>query len=314
MWMLFATLLMLAPATKPMTNDLLIEDADAFRRVVPEDAHVRRLADGFRFLEGPCWIGGQLYFSDQQQRKIFAWSPEAGVGVFREQSHNANGNARDADGDMITCETDTRLVSITRDDRREVLVDGFDHDGRRVRFNSPNDVVVKRDGTIWFTDPPYGIPPDKRGEQMEYGGRWVFRYDPKDKSVTPVAKNFDMPNGLCFSPDESVLYVADSGKPHHVRRFAVNADGTLGGGEVFCVVDKGVPDGIRCDADGRLYATAGDGVHVFLPDGKRIGKILVPETPANCTFGGADGRTLFITARTGLYAIDLKVKGDKVSD
>ena len=311
MWMLLATLLTLAPTTKPMNDPFLIEDADVFRQVVPQDARVRQLADGFRFLEGPCWVGGRLYFSDQVQRKIFTWSPDAGVGVFREQSHNANGNTLDNAGHMVTCETDTRLVSITLGAERSVLVDRFKHDGKEARFNSPNDVVVKRDGTIWFTDPPYGIPPEKRAKEMEYGGRWVFRYDPKDESVTPVARDFDMPNGLCFSPDESVLYVADSGEPRHVRRFAVNADNTLAGGEVFCKIDKGVPDGMRCDTAGRLFSTAGDGIHIFAPDGRRIGKILVPETPANCTFGGEGNKTLFITAQKGLYAIDLSVAGAK---
>ena len=309
MWLILATLLMLAPTTLPMTSDFLIEDADAFRQVVPEGARVRQLADGYRFVEGPVWIGGRLYFSDIPAERIYVWSPDAGASLFRDNSGAANGNARDAAGHLLSCEHATRVVSITLGEERSVLVDRFEHDGKPVRFNSPNDAVVKSDGTIWFTDPPYGLPEDKRGERMEYGGSWVFRYDPRDESVTPVAKDFDAPNGLCFSPDESTLYVADSGKPRHVRRFKVGADGTLSGGEVFCTIDKGVPDGIRCDAAGRLFCTAGDGIHVFAPDGGRIGKILVEQSPANCGFGGADGKTLFITAQKGLYAIDLNVVG-----
>ena len=311
MWMLFATLLMLAPTTKPMNDDFLIEDADAFRQVVPEGARVRKLADGFRFVEGPVWTGGVLRFSDIPAARIYAWSPDEGMSVFRDNSGAANGNTLDNAGHMLTCEHDTRVVSITLGADRSVLVDRFKHDGRDARFNSPNDVVVRRDGTVWFTDPPYGIPPEKRDAEMQYGGRWVFRYDPKDESVTPVAKDFDFPNGLCFSPDESVLYVADSGDPKHVRRFAVNADGTLSGGEVFCKIDKGVPDGMRCDASGRLFSTAGDGIQIFAVDGHRVGKILVAESPANCTFGGEGNKTLFITAQRGLYAIDLGVAGAK---
>ena len=165
------------------------------------------------------------------------------------------------------------------------LVDRFD--GKK--FNSPNDAVVKSDGTIWFTDPPYGLP---KGETKEQDGNYVFRFDPKTKTTTLAAKDFDMPNGLCFSPDEKKLYVADSGKPRHIRVFDVQPDGTLTGGAVFCQIDKGVPDGIRCDAQGRIFSSAGDGVHIFSPDGKLIGKILVPETPANLCFGGTDGKTL----------------------
>ena len=305
MWLLLALSLALAQTRPAMSDRFLIDDGDAFANVVAPDAAVRKLAGDFQFTEGPAWRGGTLYFSDIPSDVIHTWTPAGGVGVFRQPAFNPNGSTFDNDGHLITCEHGARVVSIALGNARMALTEGFDHDGRRVRFNSPNDVVVKRDGTIWFTDPPYGIKRDL----MEYGGQWVFRYDPRDKSVTPVATDFDMPNGLCFSPDESVLYIADSGKPRHVRRFKVEADGTLSGGEVFCEIDKGVPDGIRCDADGRLFSTAGDGVHVFAPDGKRIGKILVGETPANCTFGGEDGRTLFLTAKTSLYAIDLKVKG-----
>jgi gluconolactonase len=136
----------------------------------------------------------------------------------------------------------------------------------------------------------------------------VFRFDPATGQTRPVAKDFERPNGLCFSPNEKKLYVADSGR-RHVRAFAVQKDGSLTGGEVFCQIDRGVPDGIRCDATGRLYSSAGDGVHIFQPDGGRVGKIMVPETPANLAFGGKDYKTLFITARSSLYAIRLAVRG-----
>ena len=177
-----------------------------------------------------------------------------------------------------------------------ILVDHFD--GKK--FNSPNDVVVKSDGTIWFSDPPYGTP---KGQAKELDGNYVFRFDPATKLIAKVADGFDMPNGLCFSPDEKTLYVADSGKPHHIRAFAVRADNTLNTGDVLCVIDNGIPDGIRCDEKGDIWSSAGDGVQIFSSAGALIGKIPVPESPANLCFGGPDGKTLFITARTTLYAM-----------
>jgi gluconolactonase len=192
---------------------------------------------------------------------------------------------------------------LEKDGTLRTLVDRFD--GKQ--FNSPNDVVVKSDGTIWFTDPDYGLG----GKPHDYYGCSVFRFNPQTKALTVATGAFDKPNGICFSPDEKKLYVADSGNPRHIRVFDVQMDGTVTGGGVFCQIDNGLPDGIRCDAQGRVFSSAGDGVHIFAPDGKLIGKILVPETPANLCFGGKDGNTLFITARTSLYAIPLKVRGAK---
>ena len=177
------------------------------------------------------------------------------------------------------------------------------HDGKKL--NSPNDVVVKSDGTIWFTDPTYGLGKRKK----EVPGNFVYRLDTATKKITVVAKGFDMPNGLAFSPDESKLYVADSGKPKNIRVFDVKADGTLSEGKVFCEIGKGTPDGIRCDETGKLFSSAGDGVRVFATSGKLLGVIPVPEAPANLCFGGADGKTLFITARKSLYRIDLQTSG-----
>jgi len=173
------------------------------------------------------------------------------------------------------------------------------------RLNSPNDAVVKSDGSVWFTDPPYGL---KDKSQRELDGNYVFRLSPDGTQLTIVARDFDMPNGLCFSLDESRLYIADSGKPHHIRVFDVMPDASLANGRVFCVIAPGAPDGIRCDRAGNVWSTAGDGVHVFASDGTLVGKIPVPETPANICFGGTDGATLFITARTSLYAIDVRAR------
>jgi len=167
-------------------------------------------------------------------------------------------------------------------------------------------VVVKSDGTIWFTDPPYGIRP----EQVEQPHNYVFRLDPGAPEPEPACSDFCRPNGLCFSPDEKLLYIADSDRSlHHVRAFHVREDNSVAGGEVFVVIDPGAPDGMRVDEAGRLWSTAGDGVHVFGPTGELLGKIKLPQTPANCAFGGPDRSTLFLTARTTLWAVDLAVSG-----
>jgi lysophospholipase L1-like esterase len=166
-------------------------------------------------------------------------------------------------------------------------------------LNSPNDVAVKSDGTIWFTDPPYGVQPN----QCEVPGNYVFRFEPKTKKLFAAITNFDMPNGICFSPDETKLYVADSGAPRHIRVFNCARDNKLDAGKVFCAIDNGLPDGIRCDRDGRIWSSAGDGIQIFSTSGELIGKILVPETPANLCFGEENRDTLFITAQTSLYSI-----------
>jgi len=269
--------------------------------LVAPDAKLEKLAGGMKFTEGPVWTdadGGYLIFSDIPSNELKKWTAKDGLTIYRKVEKQINGNTRDAKGRLISCCHGARNVLI----EREPLVQNYD--GKK--FNSPNDVVVKSDGAIWFTDPPYGVP---KGEAREIDKQLVFRFDPATEKLTAVAEDFDMPNGLCFSPDEQKLYIADSGKPHHVRVFDVNDDGTLSNGKIFCVITPGVPDGMRCDEHGNLWSSAGDGVHVFSPDGKLITKIPVPETPANLCFGGADGKTLFITARTSLYCIKTNVKG-----
>ena len=285
------------------TFDVRLEQE--FQKILSADAEVRKLADGMRFIEGPVWIhsdGGFLVFSDIPANQLKRWDEKAGLRDFREPSGNANGNTIDLQGRLISAEHGNRRVSRTElDGSIHTLVAEFE--GKK--FNSPNDVVCKSDGTLWFTDPDYGLA----GRPKEIPGNHVYRHDPKTRTTTVLVKDFDKPNGLCFSPDETKLYVADSGGPRHIRVFHVQADGTVTGGEVFCEIDRGGPDGIRCDAEGRVWSSAGDGVHVFATDGRLIGKILVPEAPANLGFGGKDFQTLFITARTSLYAIETKVKG-----
>jgi len=228
------------------------------------------------------------------------WSNQDGLSTFRKPSQNANGNTIDRQGRLMTAEHGARRVSVTAQDGTvTTVVDQYN--GKKL--NSPNDVVMKSDGTIWFTDPDYGLS-DRPKEQP---GNYVYRFNPKNRELHPVATDFDKPNGLCFSPNESKLYVADSGRPRHIRVFQVNSDGTLTNGKVLAKIDRGGPDGIRCDRDGRIWSSAGDGIHIFSSEGGLIGKILVPEAPANLGFGGQDGKTLFITARKSLYSIQTSV-------
>lgn len=282
-----------------------------FARLVAPDAALKPLATGLKFTEGPAWVFGRdgadgfLVFSDIPANTLYRIDAGGKLSVFRKPSDNANGNMLARDGRLLTCEHGSRSVTVTDPAKpadKRVLIDR--HDGKR--FNSPNDLVERSDGTIWFTDPPYGLP---KGATKELDGHFVIRFDPKRGKTTIVAGDFDMPNGLCFSPDEKRLYIADSGKPRHIRVFDVQPDGTLLGGAVFCTIDVGVPDGIRCDELGNVWSSSGDGVQVFDPSGKRIGRILVPESAANLCFGGKEHRTLFITARSGVYAIDLAVRG-----
>ena len=287
--------------------DFDVRNEAEWKKIVPADAKLQKLAGDMGFVEGPVWVnkdGGFLVFSDIPNDELKKWTPKDRLSTFRKPSQNANGNTLDQQGRLVTCEHSGRRVSILeKDGSLKMLVDQFD--GKK--FNSPNDVVVKSDGTVWFTDPDYGLGKNPREQE----GNFVYRFNPKDKSIVAVAKDFNKPNGLCFSPDEKKLYVADSGQPRHIRVFDVQKDGSLANGKVFCAIDKGGPDGIRCDAKGRIFSSAGDGVQIFSASGELIGKILVPEAPANLCFGGKDGKTLFITARKSLYSIPVLVKGAK---
>lgn len=284
-----------------------IRNETEFKKIIPADTKIEKLAGDMGFLEGPVWNpaeGGFLIFSDIPNDELKKWSKDGGLTTYRKPSNKSNGNSLDPAGRLVTAEHGGRRISRTEKDGTVVtVVDQFD--GKK--FSSPNDVVVKSDGTIWFSDPDYGL----EGRPKEQEGNYVFRHDPKTKSVAAVAKDFDKPNGLCFAPDEKKLYIADSGRPRHIRVFDVNRDGTLGNGSVFCTIDKGAPDGIRCDADGRIWSSSGDGAHVFSADGSLIVKIIAPEAGANLCFGGKDGKTLFITARKSLYAVQTLVTGAK---
>ena len=257
----------------------------------------------------------ELRFSDIPNNRMMRWSPVTGLSVFRQPSQRTNGHTRDREGNMISCEHGGRCVSRTYlDGRYEMIVSHWN--GKRL--NSPNDVVVKSDGTIWFTDPPYGIISNHEGikADSEIGNNNVYRFDPANGALTVVADDFDRPNGLAFSPDESELYIADSGyargngfgfeegRPRHVRGLKVLDGKTLKDSRVVAVINEKVPDGLRVDTEGLLWISAGDGIHCYTKDGERLGRILVPETVANLTFGGFGKSRMFITATSSLYAIE----------
>jgi gluconolactonase len=287
-----------------------------FKRFVLFNAPLEKLGDGFRWLEGPVWFADMqcLLFSDIPNDRIMRWSEAGGIEVFRRPAGFPNGQTRDRQGRLITCSHQGRCVLRTEiDGEVTILADRFE--GKRL--NSPNDVVVKSDGTIWFSDPPYGIQTDYEGgkQESELPAR-VYRWDPRDGALTIVADDFDGPNGLCFSPDERRLYISDTGVQfaddpiEHIRVFDVDGDGqTLRNGRVFHKVSSRNADGFRCDEDGNVWSSAGDGVHCIDPSGALLGKIKVPSGVGNLTFGGRYRSRLFLCASHTLYAIYTNQRG-----
>jgi len=281
--------------------------------LVESGATIKKLAGGLKFTEGPVWLANEkkLVFSDIPNSKLMQWSDADGLSEFR-SSEQANGNILDLQGRIISCQHGARnVIRIEADGSVTVLADKFD--GKR--FNSPNDVVVRSDGTLWFTDPPWGLT-----GQHEIPGHWVYKLDPKLGKVEAVVKDLAMPNGIIFSPDETRLYIADTGGhkrhpdpafhnlPQAVHCYEVSSDGKLG--KQLFQTDAG-SDGMAVDVKGNVYTTHGGKVRIINADGKTISQIDVPEGPANVTFGGDDFRTLFITARTSLYSIRMKHPGAK---
>ncbi|MEV2267997.1 SMP-30/gluconolactonase/LRE family protein [Nonomuraea africana] len=271
------------------------------------DERIEILHTGTRWAEGPCYFaaGRYLVWSDIPNDRMLRWDELTGhVGPFRQPSGYVNGNTRDAQGRLLSCEQGNRRVTRTEHDGSvTVIADRWE--GRRL--NSPNDVVVKSDGSIWFTDPPYGITSDYEGHraEQEIDGCHVYRADPATGAVSKVADGFERPNGLAFSADESLLYVVDT-RRKHLRVFDVHDDGTLSGGKVLA---EGTSDGIRLDDAGRIWAAGEGGVLCFDPDGTLIGRLRIPEKVANLTFGGLKGNWLFIAASTSLYALMTNVRG-----
>ncbi|MEQ8653662.1 MAG: SMP-30/gluconolactonase/LRE family protein [Kiloniellales bacterium] len=286
-----------------------------FNSYVMFNAPLKQLASGFDWVEGPVWFGdaGYLLFSDIPNNRILRWTPGSGITTFREPSNYANGHTRDRQGRLISCEHGSRRVTRTEwDGSITVLAERY----QGKRLNSPNDVVVTSDGAIWFTDPHYGIMTDYEGYKAEEELPCnVYRIDPSSGAMQAVLTDFACPNGLAFSPDESLLYVADTGRifdqdaKKHIRVFRHEGGGKLSGGDIFHVVAPGCSDGFRVDSDGNIWTSAGDGVHCIAPDGRLLGKILTPELVSNVCFGGRAKHRLFITATTSLYSIVLNRQG-----
>lgn len=290
---------------------------ERFVKLIHANANLDTLWSGGRWTEGPAYLaaGRYLIWSDIPNDRIMRWDELNGqVATFEQPCRNQNGHIVDRKGRLIACEHRGRCVSRYEiDGSRTILADSYG--GKRL--NSPNDVVVKSDGSIWFTDPSYGIDSDYEGDRapMEQDGRHVYRIDPAG-GITRVIDDMMQPNGLAFSPDESVLYVADTGKTHFpdcapkIRRYPVAADGaSLGMGEDFVICDAGLFDGFRLDTHGNIWSSAGDGVHCFAPDGTLLGKILVDEVVANVCFGGPKRNRLFICATTTLRSIYVNAQG-----
>jgi len=287
-----------------------------FRALVNTMAPLERIATGYTWTEGPVWFGDHqmLLFSEIPSNRVLRWQPGLGVSTFRAPADFTNGNTRDRQGRLISCHHGTRSVTRTEPDgARTVLADR--HKGRRL--NSPNDVVVKSDGSIWFTDPSYGIISNLEGYRapQEQDGHFVYRLNPETGELAAVITDFTQPNGLAFSPDESRLYVAESGSSHDpscpavIRAFDLDSAGHLSGGAALVTVDCGLPDGFRVDSAGNIWTSAGDGVQCFAPDGTLLGKILMPERASNLCFGGPRGHDLFITATSSVYRIFVDITG-----
>jgi gluconolactonase len=298
-----------------MQKEFVILDYKRFRPYVVANAPLRRLHTGMLWAEGPVWFAdlGILLCSDIPNEQILRFVEDQPPTVFRAPSGNANGNTRDRQGRLVTCESGNRRVVRTElDGSQTILADSYE--GKRL--NSPNDVVVHSDDSVWFTDPDYGILSDYTGNRAssELGRRCVFRIG-RGGEMTVATDEIDKPNGLAFSPDERILYVADSGAthspggPHEIVAFDVAPDGKLSGRRTFAVIDPGVPDGFRVDIDGNVWTSAADGVHCITPDGELIGKILVPETVTNLAFGGPKRNRMFITAASSLYSVHVGTRG-----
>ena len=286
-----------------------------FDRCRLHNAAVERIATGYRWVEGPVWFGDHrcLVWSDIPGNRMLRWDEATGVVTpFRSPADNANGNTRDRQGRLVSCEHLTRRVTRTEHDGSiTVLIDRFD--GKPL--NAPNDVVVAADGSVWFSDPGYGILSDYEGRRAALElPTAVYRLDPERGRAEPVVQDLERPNGLCFAPGETRLYVVDSGSPRTIHVYDV-AEGRVGAGRRFADMRPGSSDGIRCDSEGNLWAAAGgggdgyDGVHVFAPDGTLIGQVLLPEACANLCFGGVAGNRLFMAASRSIYALYVNATG-----
>jgi gluconolactonase len=272
--------------------------------ILSNNTKLEKLSGGFEFIEGPVWDKrGFLLFSDIGANTIYKWTPGGQISIFRHPAGHSNGNTLDLEGRLITAEHDRRLVRTENDGKLTVLAERYENK----RLNSPNDVVTKSDGSIYFTDPPYGIGKDK--EELGFYG--VYQLS-ADRTLRLLTQEMVRPNGLAFSPDEKKLYVSDSEK-QHILIFQVKPDGTLDNGQVFAQLpgstDKGVPDGMKVDVQGNVYCSGSGGIWVFSPNAQLLSKIIVPDVVTNLAWGDKDYKTLYITASNSLYKIHLNIAG-----
>ncbi|MCY1338558.1 Gluconolactonase [compost metagenome] len=302
-----------------MAEDFEIVD-QRFARLINRSARVEQLYTGCRWAEGPAYFAAGRYvvWSDIPNDRMLRYDETDGhVSVYRQPSNFSNGNTTDRQGRLVTCEHGSRRVSRTEHDGSIVTI-ADRWNGKRL--NSPNDVVVRSDGSIWFTDPAYGIESDYEGHkaESEIGACHVYRVDPATGDVAAVITDMMRPNGLAFSLDEKRLYVVDTGRTHgpdypaHMRVFDVGDAGTVSGGRVFADCTAGLFDGFRLDDEGRVWTSARYGIHCYHPDGTLLGKVRVPENTANCVFGGPKRNILYICATSSLYAVRLMVNGAKL--
>ena len=322
-----------APTADPQERRTLVKYPDPAVEVIDPrfgkyrvgNASVECLYTGARWAEGPVWVGDGRYllFSDIPNNRMLRWLEDTNeVSVYRSPSNYSNGNTRDRQGRLVTCEHDTRRVTRTEHDGSiTILADQF----QGKKLNAPNDIVVHSDGGIWFSDPGYGIMSDYEGHKATFElPAYLYRIDPNTHELTAVATDMDKPNGLCFSPDEKKLYVVDTGATkqpgnlHPIYIYDVEDGIRLKNGRVFVSLSPGSSDGIRCDVDGNLWSAAGwgpenfNGVHVFAPDATLIGKIHLPEGCANLCFGGTKKNRLFMAASQSLYAVFVNTKGAQI--
>jgi gluconolactonase len=298
-----------------MTNQFEIFD-ERFNSILLPDSKLEKLASGAVWSEGPVYLEAEdcVIWSDIPGNRLLRWSTADGLSEFLKPSHFQNGHTLDLQGRIIACSHGERaVVRLEHDGNWTVLVNRFE--GKKL--NSPNDVVVKSDGTIWFTDPSYGLiqPHEGYGGTQEQEGCYVYRFDPVNLDIDAIVTDMEKPNGLAFSSDEKILYVSDTSASHdpngnhHIRAYDVMDDSSTTNGRVFAVIEPGLPDGFRLDKQGWIFTSSSDSVQVFTPDGTLLGKILVPEKVGNLTFGGVSKDRLFIAASSSLYAINLNTQG-----
>jgi gluconolactonase len=293
---------------------------DRMCALVLPGALLEKLAEGAVHSEGPVYFheDDSVVWSDAHGNRLLRWSAADGASILRDPSDYQSGNYRDLEGRLVACSSGLRaIIRQEPDGEWKPLVDRY----QNKRLNSPNDLVVKRDGTIWFTDPPYGLtqPDQGYGGEEEQAGSYVFRFDPMTGEIAPIITDIERPNGLAFSPDEQVLYVSDTSQfdypqgHHDIRVYPIIENRFVAEGRVFATIEPGQPDGLRVDEHGNVFTSSQDSIQVYAIDGTRLGKIRVPETCTNLTFGGQEQNRLFITAGHSLYAIDLNTRGVQLS-